>query len=468
MTANTTIDFLPFPSKCILEATTYCNLKCGICNHTLYPPIEENMSLSVFNKLNSIFIKSDSVTFCGTGEFFLHPNYAEMIKCVKFNDNYLSIISNGTLLDDKTCFDVVKSAVDSLTISIDGASSATYNYIRKGSDFHTVINNIQNLVNIRKSFNKLNPNITISITVTRLNISELPDLIRLAHELKVDGVEAHGLIEYVAIKDEKLKSTNKGREYLEQAEYLARKLKIKFNIHQNLVETLMYRNNNKSHLNLLKHSSSGIRRKMCQFPWDSVQINFNGDVNPCCLPSRILGNIDKDDFTTIWNNPKYNEFRRKLRSEHPFDECLKCEAMPWSDPICHKLDMEKASRGQLGEGWYDLETSPKGFSYRWMGRKAFFYISNKGNQDLYIELFTIKEFISSLLPLNIFINGSVVKSIIITDHKLQKVKIDKRSIPAGLLEIGLKTGSTFLLSDVSSKSIEPKHVSIAVCSAIVS
>jgi radical SAM protein with 4Fe4S-binding SPASM domain len=47
-----------------------------------------------------------------------------------------------------------------------------------------------------------------------------------------------------------------------------------------------------------------------------------------CGPISIsMGNITEEPLSKIWNNEKYKEFRRNLRSHGLFPKCTKCCAL---------------------------------------------------------------------------------------------------------------------------------------------
>ncbi len=62
----------------------------------------------------------------------------------------------------------------------------------------------------------------------------------------------------------------------------------------------------------------------CVAPWLSLNINQNGDMQPCCNANLCFGNILKDDIETIWNNDKVKDFRKSLVENIPQKACLEC------------------------------------------------------------------------------------------------------------------------------------------------
>lgn len=63
----------------------------------------------------------------------------------------------------------------------------------------------------------------------------------------------------------------------------------------------------------------------CVAPWLSLNINQNGDVQPCCIASdHKLGNVLNEEIKDIWNNDKIREFRRCMIEKIPVKSCRGC------------------------------------------------------------------------------------------------------------------------------------------------
>jgi MoaA/NifB/PqqE/SkfB family radical SAM enzyme len=62
----------------------------------------------------------------------------------------------------------------------------------------------------------------------------------------------------------------------------------------------------------------------CVAPWLSLNINQNGDIQPCCQSLTTLGNVLKEDIKDIWNNDKMKEVRRCMVEKIPLESCKAC------------------------------------------------------------------------------------------------------------------------------------------------
>src|SRR5204863_7838111 len=79
----------------------------------------------------------------------------------------------------------VTSGLDTMHISLDGASAATYERIRERAHFDRVLRNLDHLRRARHRHQTEFPHLRLVMVIMRQNLEELPALVRLAH--------AHGI-----------------------------------------------------------------------------------------------------------------------------------------------------------------------------------------------------------------------------------------------------------------------------------
>lgn len=49
----------------------------------------------------------------------------------------------------------------------------------------------------------------------------------------------------------------------------------------------------------------------CEDPWNVTFVNWKGEVNPCCMSQRVMGNVNQTSFETIWNEDEWITFRQR-------------------------------------------------------------------------------------------------------------------------------------------------------------
>ena len=97
--------------------------------------------------------------------------------------------TNGSLFDDikmKKYSEYVQKGL--LHFSLDAATEETYMKIRKNKVFHKILKNLKNWMNYSFLLNDLgfNHKVRIYNNINSLNVHEIPAMVRMAHELKVD------------------------------------------------------------------------------------------------------------------------------------------------------------------------------------------------------------------------------------------------------------------------------------------
>jgi MoaA/NifB/PqqE/SkfB family radical SAM enzyme len=219
--------------------------------------------------------------------------------------------TNGTLLTGEVAGMLIDQGLDTLCISIAGATEGTHGSIRKGSSLKQIFSNILVLQEYKRRRRVKKPYVTVSYILSRHNIHELPQAVGLVADLGVgDMVATH--IDFVHNKqtdDDKVFSffvVNPEYEaFLEKARQEARKHKIILRTYPLRLE----------------------EAPCCELnPLQFVLVNYRGDICPCTylsLPAakRIFcgqsynveqvsfGNIHEESFQEIWEKPGYKMFR---------------------------------------------------------------------------------------------------------------------------------------------------------------
>lgn len=116
-------------------------------------------------------------------------------------------MSNGILLNSSNLQKLKKHFKKiCINISIDAASENTYNCIRRGGNWNILMNNLQNLSQMRR--NKELEYIEIRMVVQKRNYKEIPDFIQMGKKYCMDSVVFTKLLNWDMYSDE---------EYFDQA-----------------------------------------------------------------------------------------------------------------------------------------------------------------------------------------------------------------------------------------------------------
>jgi radical SAM protein with 4Fe4S-binding SPASM domain len=296
-----------------IEPTNSCNFGCG---HCLSPRLEQKtdtLDLPSFIKIMRQFPKARVVKLSGIGESFLNKDLVGMIEFCRGRKLQVVLYTNGSLLNRGLSRRLATMKNVNIGFSVDAATAETFEAIKKGADFNAVMDNIRYLAGIRGDNKSLF--LCAWTVVTKSNISELPEIVRLSKGLGLDSITLQPFLSDFG--DKKIRAANDAlridpasrgtQDIFSEASRIAERLGIPLYVNYNN----FYSDRNK-----------------CAQPWTNTYIAANGDVIPCCALSNAsvikMGNIFKNDFKTIWNSPEYRQLRSGIMTGKLPDYCRGC------------------------------------------------------------------------------------------------------------------------------------------------
>lgn len=177
------------PEVLQITLTNRCNLKCQMCFVKYYvtEPEEEMTNSQILNLINDAFNMGIKVAVFSGGEPFLREDIYDICNHCFKKGLWTVITTNGTLLENKFK-QIIDSRVSHLHFSVDGLEE-THDYIRnKKGCFKQVMNAIKEITNF-KFKNGQGPSTSLACVVMKQNVSQLPELFKIADELKIDAVD---------------------------------------------------------------------------------------------------------------------------------------------------------------------------------------------------------------------------------------------------------------------------------------
>ncbi len=283
-----------------VEPTNACNLRCPLCV-TGNGKMRRSAGMMDFDTFKRVIDDSAETLFYlllyQQGEPFLNRSFVRFIEYAKRKRIFVTTSTNGHYFDEATARQTVSSGLDSMIVSIDGASQESYEKYRVGGDLEKVKAGIRNLVQEKARLKMQTPVIFVQFIVMQHNESEITDMKRLVEELGVDKL---------LIKSVQVETTVEGRKWL-PANPAWRRYETADNATQ------------------LKKRRPG----PCPRPWTSSLINWDGSVVPCCFDKHgefKTGAIDQDgSFEQTWSSEQYAEFRHKmLNNRDALAICANC------------------------------------------------------------------------------------------------------------------------------------------------
>ena len=287
--------YLPdFPISVILELVNRCNLECPFC-YQGHRNDAEKSTLSIEN-LKKLFLefkknKLDALLL-SSSEPLLYKDFGkilEMAEEAQIMDQFM--ITNGTLLNDKNSRIILNSSLTRLFVSIDAATSETYDKVRipvnkkalnDGNRLKKIEENVINFISLRNSLGRKIPLVRVSFVALEKNAHELERFIEKWIDI-VDSVEIQKETS-IDLYDDLLKK--------------------KFD-----------------------NKKLSLKRYNCNDPWAQVTVNSDGTVGPCCSTvgrNIPIGCIHDQSLKEIWQGEKIKAIRQGFVNNKPHKVCKLC------------------------------------------------------------------------------------------------------------------------------------------------
>jgi radical SAM protein with 4Fe4S-binding SPASM domain len=289
-----------FPDTIFLEVTNRCNLRCIMCpchGQAESPPPglsqkeQAFMEPSLFRRvLEELSARKEPLTLVPQfrGESCLHAHFPDFLRQAKEKGLSLSLNTNATCFTEQIVEALIDS-VDSLFVSLDAIKPGTFEKIRRGARYTTVMENMGRLLDRRRERDSRAPIIYTSFVLIDENRGELEEFLAYWQE-RVEGVMVYQPRDI----EGSCASFFPGR------------------------------------------PSEG--RGPCYNVTSSAAIMVDGRVVPCCNDNTgisVFGNIKEKSLEEIYNSPGYQRFRLAHGWGH-YDSlplCRKCDVWRWHQTI---------------------------------------------------------------------------------------------------------------------------------------
>ncbi|MCB4791217.1 MAG: radical SAM protein [Elusimicrobia bacterium] len=287
-----------YPYWLTIDPSNICNLKCVFCPTGQRRGTRVQATLS-FNDYKKIIDKLGPylfhIDFCNWGEPLLNKDISRMITYTK--ERFSPEIKLDTNLNVELSKDdavaLIKSGVDWISASIDGASQEVYEIYRRDGNFEKALSNLKLLVKVKKDLNKEIPHIHWQFLVFKHNEHEIDKAKAMAKEIGVDSIGFTAPFcspEWVSNKDE-------------------------FNRYKVVEDKIEFKP----------------VEQICGWLWDGITINADGSVSPCCSVEDQKDDFYeffKKPFWMIWNGKKYRVARKFVKDRTKPKEnnvCTNCD-----------------------------------------------------------------------------------------------------------------------------------------------
>ena len=328
------------PHVVFIEVTNRCNLLCETCPRTYYTrePLK-SLSYDEFLHIAEQFPEMRRCTLHGIGEPLLNRALPRMIAYLKARGVEVLFNSNGALLTPAWQEALVRSGLDEFRCSIDGARPETYARIRGADVLHRVIRGLDGLAKTKARLESTAPRVSIWCVATRENLTELPDLMRLAARLGVPEVYLQRMTFFASEPDQQYGMARESLAIFDSALTEQEAIIAECDRLSGTLGVAFRASGGRDGRGSLaaQRSAEAAPWRACLRPWTTAYVTANGNCLPCCISpfttndyeSLILGNLFDKPFVELWNSASYQQFRTKLLSTQPHKACANC-GVAWS------------------------------------------------------------------------------------------------------------------------------------------
>ncbi len=295
----------------VYEITSRCTNDCIYCYNVWKDNgnnSEEELSLLEIKKL---FCKlSEEITPAGVtltgGEPLLHPDILEVASFLAYKNIRVGIATNGILLDEEMTRKLTDSGVSYFEVSLDSIDQKKYSYLTHNHKLKNVKNAILNI-------KKHDAELTVSFTLTKLNLDDLEETIDYCFAFSADSIALNRFVPGGSgLKN--LSQLQLKTEDLKRALSIADKKSKEYNLPINVtipIESCIIDHKQYPHLNF----------GVCACAKNKWVIDFSGNLRTCEQNSEVLGSLFDNGFLELAQSKAVKLFRQNNFK----NDCNKCE-----------------------------------------------------------------------------------------------------------------------------------------------
>lgn len=279
------------PYVLVVDPANVCNLRCPLCPTGLLAQGRrgEMMPWEVFTRtIDQAAPWAYKVNLFNWGEPLLHPHVFEMIRYARGKGLGTTMSTNLSIeIDDAAIDELIRSGLEFLCLSIDGATQETYAHYRRKGRLDLVLANARRLLQRRRELGSRTPVVEWQFIPMRHNEHEEAKARLLAEEIGVDRFRCIP----VGLPFDSENPKQLEREW--------------FPVSVKSGETAGGSD----------VTSNEQARTPCYFLYRYLVVNPDGKTSPCCVvygEKNDFGNVMASPIGEMWNNANYRSGRAQF------------------------------------------------------------------------------------------------------------------------------------------------------------
>lgn len=334
-----------FPSFIFFSFSDVCNLKCRFCGReSMHHKKDGIFTMEMFGQVAPYLHLVNFVAFTGHGEPTMHPRFFDVAETCKRAGARVHLTTNGTLLDDRRINHLLDMGLDEMIVSLDGTTEETTADLRAGFQLAPILSNVERLIAERNRRGLSAPQVDMHMVVSRNNMHQMPDMVRLCRRLTLRELKIFNMIAHKPeFLSESVCHTWRFKYYMFRARRLAKRLGVAFQYLYNQPDP-------RRQSRVINRKDDGVRR-YCTFPWQMPFLYKEGDVRPCCVSDFVLGDLHHETLWQVMHGETARNLRRSfITGDYVFD-CARCGLIKTLDWEYVRRTLDEVEREIAAGDW---------------------------------------------------------------------------------------------------------------------
>lgn len=280
-----------FPMMSVLSFVYPCNAKCPHCpysNSDIRKSFNDTpyMPEATFKKIaDESGPYSSYLRISGGGEPMLHPQAVELLVYAKKAGCKIGLITNGSKFNEENSVTLLDAGVDMIEFSVDACDEKTYDVVRAGLDWKTLVANVKRMLKIRDRTKSASKIVASGVNQKDVNVDEVEKFWR--DEIGVDNFIKRKFLTWGE------NTTLDGKRSADATPYL------------------------------------NVENTPCPFIFERLNIDSRGNVMVCgydISSNTSMGNVNETSIKEIWKGEGFHYYREKHLSGKGKDikMCAQC------------------------------------------------------------------------------------------------------------------------------------------------
>jgi MoaA/NifB/PqqE/SkfB family radical SAM enzyme len=283
-----------FPSQVIVDATEVCNLACIHCPHPAFKRSEHYGGRHLDFDLHERMVDevrewgrphTQYIRYTSNGEPLTHPRIYDMLQSAVVRSGvFVTVTTNGTVLDARRVEKLLASGLHLVDVSIDAVTAETYARVRVHGKLDVTRRNVLGLLDMKRRC-RAATRIVVSFVEQPENAHEAAEFEAYWRSQGVDDV-------------------------------VVRRLHSAAGGVTGIADTM-------------RAEQAGTVRRPCLYPWERILLNARGDLAFCpqdWVHGSVVADYRRTTIRDVWQGPFYRALREAHLAndfrEHPF--CGQC------------------------------------------------------------------------------------------------------------------------------------------------